>query len=282
MIRWYADNSELYGIWGSTVPDIFLLGGICANNTALDHLSSIMKEVKAKYDSEIEFPLKWNFRDLNKYYQRQNLETLYERLLNSSRDWRTQIFRKVADVDFTIILSIIHGYSTNRDVLVRTKTDLSRFVFSNALMRVGLHVKEFEPQQVEVVMDWPPGGKRQYFDEEYKSAYSRGETCNQQQGYFCGPLKSLKFIDSLLYTNMTECALLQLSDLIVGAARDTVNYSLGRTKGYFGLNRLKELKDRIRGAPSQVIGKGISIAPPRGELFEKMGKTVAKIYEDPF
>lgn len=282
MIRWYADNSELSGIWDAKIPDILLFGGICVSNDSRHQLESIIANVKTRYDENCDFPLKWNFRDLRDYYINQGRGNLYNKLLPASKQWRTQLFREISAVDFSIVVSLILGYGKDRNVLRRTKDSLTRFVFSNALMRVGLHVSEFKSVRAEVILDWPSEGKRYLFDEEYKSAYTSGITCDRQVNYDSGPLKKLRFSDSPFFANMNDCALLQLSDLIIGSVRDLVNYSLRRTKGYFGLNRVHEIKDKFRGAPNRIIGRGISIAPPQGDLYEKVSRTIQNLFATSF
>lgn len=276
-MRWYADNSELQVIWDASIPDILLYGGICIDDEAREHLCNIINAVKSRYDENTDFPLKWNFRDLHDYYRSQGKEQLYNRLLQSSKQWRMQIFREIASIEFIIIMSIIHGYGRAREAQRRTRERLTRHVFSNALMRLGNHISEIGSPYTELVLDWPPEGNRSLFDNEYRYAYTHGRDSEQYE-YYCGALKNIGFADSPLYSSMNECALLQLSDLIVGSVRDLVDFSLRRTRGFYGLNRVREIKDSFRGAPSRVIGKGISIAPPRGELFDRVSRTVDNLY----
>jgi len=277
MIRWYADNSELKGIWDSALPDILIYGGICADNDAQNCLCEIIKDVKFGYNKDADFPLKWNFRDLKDYYQNIGKLDLYERLLKSSKIWRKKLFRKMASIDFIIIMSIIHGYGKDREIQLRTRQNLTRYVFSNALMRLGNYIKEIGPAKTELVLDWPPEGEKTLFDSEYRCAYFRGLASNNQE-YFCGPLEEIGFSDSIFYSSTNECALLQISDLIVGSVKDLVDYSLGRIRGTYGHNRVLEIKDRFRGAPKQVIGRGISIAPTRNGLSDKLRSTIEGLY----
>lgn len=100
-------------------------------------------------------------------------------------------------------------------------------------------------------------GIRNLFDEEYKSGYIDGITHDQRVTYDRGPLRDLRFSDSPFFSNMNDCVLLQLSDLIIGAVKAMVNVALGRTRGLFGLHRVREVRHRLRGAPNNVIGRGI-------------------------
>lgn len=278
MIRWYADNSELHGIWNAEIPDILLFGGIAITEDARCELSSIIEDVKKSYKQEADFPLKWNFRSLHDYYKERGLEDLFKTLLERSKEWRTIIFHTASRVDFTIIISLILGHGKKRDVLIKTREALTRYVFSNALMRVGLHVLELNPKSTELYLDWPDGGQKKLFDEEFRSAYICGTTCGQQ-GYYCGPLKRLGFSESVFFASMNECSLLQFSDLVVGAAREVVEVALDKINDSLGLALIKQLKDKVRGAPNDVIGKGIIISPPRGDLYERVSQTIASLYD---
>lgn len=280
MIRWYADNSELHGIWGAAIQDILLYGGLCVSEESRERLCGIMRTVKSGYDEDADFPLKWNFLGLRDHYRNLGKEQLYERLLQASKRWRMRIFREIASVDFTIIMSIIHGYGRDRNVQRRTRQRLTRHVFSNALMRLGIHIREIGSPYTELVLDWPPGGDKTLFDSEYRCAYLNGRD-SQQQEFYCGPLKNIRFSDSLFYASTNECALLQLCDLIVGAVKDLVDYSLERISGTYGRNRVREIKHRFRGAPDRVIGKGISIAPAQGDLYDRLRSTVEELYDAP-
>lgn len=84
-MRWYGDNSELNGIWESAIPDILMLGGIAVDAPAERTIRQQVREVKAQYDEKADFPIKWNFRDLKKWYERANRMPLYEKLLADSK-----------------------------------------------------------------------------------------------------------------------------------------------------------------------------------------------------
>ena len=95
MIRWYADNSELHGIWGAAIQDILLYGGLCVSEESRERLCGIMRTVKSGYDEDADFPLKWNFLGLRGYYQNLGKEQLYERLLQASTRWSESLERSL-------------------------------------------------------------------------------------------------------------------------------------------------------------------------------------------
>ena len=270
MIRWYADNSDLRGIWDAAIPDILFFGGIAVDEKNRSDLCSIIQRIKSAYRAEADFPFKWNFRDLENYYQRYGLNELYQTLLAESQNWRAEIFRQIAEIDFTIIISILKCHGKDRGVLLDTHETVSRFVFSNALMRFGLFIKDLSPDRAEIILDWPPEGQRGIFDDEYRSAFQRGTTADDLMGYYCGPLRTRGFADAALYSSTRECPLLQLIDMIVGATREMVEEALGKREGSLGLSLIRIVRDKFRGAPKEIIGRGISLAPTRGAFYETL------------
>lgn len=279
LIRWYADNSYIHGIWGAEIEDILMFGGIALEQDAEQAISAIMENVKKPYKQEADFPVKWNIKDLKEYYEKKGLAELYQALLAESKEWRSQVFGEAADIEFTIIIALIKAYSQQRETIIETKKRLTRYVFSDALMRVGHHVKEVNASAVELVLDWPEANQpRHIFDEEYQSALIYGVTCEKQQ-YHCGVLKELGFSDSIYFTSMKGCSVLQFCDLVVGATREFIDLALEKDKETFGFDLLRGLNMKFRGAPKNVVGRGLSIAPTTGELIEKVSEYIPKLFE---
>jgi hypothetical protein len=278
-IRWFADNSYIHGIWGAEIEDILVFGGIAVDRDAEQAISAIVENVKKPYKQEADFPVKWNMKDLKKFYEKQELTDLYKVLLDDSKEWRSQIFKEAASIEFTIIIALIKAHSTRRRVIKRNRERLTRYVFSDALMRVGLHVKDMEGCYVEVILDWPENNQlRHIFDEEYQSALLNGVTCEGQE-YLCKALKGLGFSDSVLFTSMKASPVLQFCDLIVGATKELVNLALEKEKDPFGFECMRELNMKFRGAPGNVVGRGLIIAPTSGEFIEKVRQFMPKLYE---
>jgi len=277
MIHWYADNSELCGIWRAEIPDILVFGGIAVDDNGRKELQRVIKEIKLNYNSDSNIPIKWNLRDLERYYIDHNLIKIYSKLLQDSKTWRSEIIRKLASIDFKIIISLLLCHGTNRDFLKKTRREVIRFSFSDALMRLGYYVKGVIPTEIEVILDWPAGNKKDPFTIEYNSAYYYGETADHHIAYYCKSLNNLGFCDSPYFTSMNECSLLQISDLIVGATREMVELSLNKRDDSFGFSLLKKLKDKFYGAPNNIIGRGISISPTKGEFFDKVSNIISKL-----
>lgn len=274
-MKWFADNSELNGIKEADIPDILIFGGMAVPVASEKSLRSRVEEIKAQY-AHPRAPIKWNMRDLKSLYKKQKMEEMYTSLLTSSREWRGEIFSALAESDVTLILACIESYSANRDKIKVNKEQLTRHSFSNGLMRFGLHVQETPSDFALVILDWPDGGNSQPFDSEYSAAFNSGKTRCGDIKYQCGPLSKLNFIDSAVYANMHHSTLLQVADLIVGATREVIECCLGKKDGGQGVDCVRIVKDKFRGAPNNVVGRGISISTGNKEFLRSVSDGLKK------
>jgi len=272
-VKWYADNSELNGIKDAEIPDILLFGGVIIGADAEAYLQSEMDKIKKRYGHS-RAPVKWNMKDLKELYKKQDQVALYEKLLASSREWRAELFTALAAADCTLLVACIEGYSQKRDVLKQRKEDLTRYIFTNGLMRFGLHVRDAKPSQAQVVLDWPDKGISKPFDSEYAYAYGRGKTSDGNVTYQCGRLSSLGFSDSVMFTNMPHCQMLQIADLVVGASREFLECCLGKKEGGQGLDCLKTVRDKFRGAPKNIVGRGLVVPSGNAEFLNSVKRGV--------
>lgn len=264
-MRWYADNSELNGVRGALIPDILMFGGIVINRDDEAGLREAIESVKAKYGHP-RAPVKWNFKDLRKLYKKQGIEPLYERLLLASKEWREEIALKSLAFDYRIVISVIEGHSIARKTLVGVKPNLSSYAFSNGLMRFALHVQEERPSSAQIILDWPDKGDSKPFDLEYRTAYNEGKTGERQVAYHSGPLNALAFDDCAAYVNMHHSTLLQFADMVLGANRELVECALGKKSSGFGVDFCEVIRERYRGYPSRIVGRGLSVASGRHEF----------------
>jgi hypothetical protein len=278
MVRWYADNSETKSNHEIAIPDIQLFGGIAANESVCAELVSVMKRVKTAYRRTPDFPLKWCFKDLEKDFRENRLTRSYTKLLRNWSEWRTEIFNHISQIDFRIFVSVIFSYGRSRSTLLDTKEAVTRFGFANALQRFGLFIKRLDLKPAEVILDWPDKSRKNLFDLEYKSAFQKGCSAVYGTGYRCGPLKNLGFSDSVLFTSMNQCCLLQISDMIVGACRELVEEALGRRHNSLGTRLLRLVRGRIDGAPGSAVGWGIAISPTGGDFFVKVRNKVNELF----
>lgn len=268
-MRWYADNSDLNRDKGATVPDILLFGGIIVSEKSEHELRSAIEEQKALF-GHARAPIKWNFKDLKKLYLDQGQEGLYQRLLGSVEEWRKAIFGVLAASDVTFVVAAIEAYGSNRSSIIGSKDRLTRYVFSNGLMRYGLHVKEVAPPYAQVIMDWPDKSNPKPFESEYAAAFNFGSTSCKSANYNCGALHKLGFTDSAAFTNMRHSTLLQAADLVVGATREFMGCSLGKQKPGQGVNCIRIARAKWRGAPSNILGRGLIISTGNGDLTAKV------------
>lgn len=256
-MKWYADDSDMRTIKDLKVPNMILLGGIAVSHENERPLREAVENAKSKFGNK-RLPIKWNFKDLKSKYEEQGRTPDHTRMMTQMFDLRREIFDAVSSIDFTIIVSAVLGYSSDRKILVDLKSDLSRHVFSNGLMRFSQHIKECNPDRAEVVLDWPDGSISKPFDVEYACAYSNGKS-KDGINYMSGSLESLKFNDSISYTRMPHSTLMQLSDMIIGVTREFMQHALDEEKSGHGVKLLNTVANKFRGYPDNVIGRGISV-----------------------
>lgn len=259
-VSWYVDFSEFNKDKINNIPNVIILGGIIVDSFSKAQLHSEIINIKASYDRDVSFPLKWCFKDLKDFYEKNNKMRLYTNLLEDCNLWRDRISQCLESIKFYFIVSIIKCHARYRNTLLKTKDMVLRFAFVMALQKYGLYVKNNYMSSAEVILDWPPGNKRQIFDIEFRNAFYFGKSADYNQQYNCGPLKDLGFNDSLLYANADECSMLQVSDLIVGAFNDLLKEAFGHKAKLHGTNFLRKIKNKLYGAPDN-LNYGISISP---------------------
>lgn len=273
-MKWFADNSELHGTKDSVIPDILIFGGLIIGSAEEAALKKSVEQIKKKHCGYERAPIKWNMRDLESLYKVQGMESLYDDLFSKCQDWRREIFDLIAETECTVLVSFLEGYSADRAVLKDKKDALTGMVFSNALMRYALHVKDTKPQSAGIVLDWPDKGKPGTFDKEYASAYYMGMTADKSVKYTSGPLAALNFNDSAYYANMNHSTMLQVADLIVGAAREFLDQCIKDKKATQGLSCTKRIASRFRGAPGKIFGYGMVVPSRNTELSEKVKRGI--------
>jgi len=265
MLRWYADNSELNGIWNAQIPDILMLGGIAVPSTAELALKNALEEVKLGFSDTPNYPLKWNLKNLKPWFEASDQTNLYKQLLSDSKSWRTEIFQRISCLDCTILVCMRGIFGTSRQEISRLKNSVVQMTFADALARFGLLVQASSSETAEVILDWPESANHAPYTETYSSALL------DEQGFYCGPLKSLGFSDAPLFTRMEDSSLMQLSDLVVGASREFVEYGLGKRENRpIGFDVLRMAAEKIRGWPDQILERGICV--PKGPLRDRIGE----------
>lgn len=274
-MRWYADNSELNGIRGASIPDTLLFGGVAVRSDQIRPLREAIEAVKGKYGHP-RAPVKWNFKDLKMLYKKQCIEELYEDLLKTSKEWRLEIANVAACFDFRVIVAVVEGHSIAKKTLRGVKPNLCRYAFNNGLMRFALLVQEERPESAQIMLDWPDRGDSKPFDLEYRTAYNEGKTGERDLSYLSGPLAPLGFEDCASYVNMHHSTLLQFADLVLGANRELIECAIGKKSSGLGLDFCKIIKTKYRGYPANVVGRGVSVASGRSEFRREIRDYMAR------
>lgn len=277
-MRWYADDSDLKTIQDINFPNIVLFGGIAVPYEQEGALREAIEAAKERFGYK-RAPIKWNFKDLKSKYEQQNHLKAYETFLNNMHEIRSAVFESAKDIEFSIIFSLVEGYSSDKKVLMDAKTDLARYVFTNSLMRFALHAQETKARKPEVILDWPDGGISKPYDIEYSSAFNHGKT-KDEVPYHSGPLVALNFSDSPVYARMPHNTLLQFADLVLGATRELVQHALNNEKKGHGIDLLKRVAHKFRGYPNNVIGRGIVVNSRAVDIRDKVSAKFKELYVD--
>jgi hypothetical protein len=278
-MQWYGDNSELKGIWNAPIPDILLFGGIALGKEQAESLRRLIIDFKHEYRKEADFPIKWNLKDLQRWFKNKNHQELHQKLLKESKDWRTSLIRASLAIDYKIIAACVVCHSSKIEKIKEHKPNIIKYTFCNALMRVALYAKGINASNFEIILDWPEGNTHTPYSEEYRSAYYNG-CCHASPEikYYSGPLKAIGFNEALYFARMEDCSLLQFSDIVLGTTREFVDFCLGkRNHDHLGVELTKYLIPKYRGFPSRIIGRGISIAPTDSTLSKRLFDGVVEI-----
>jgi hypothetical protein len=219
MLRWWVDDTDFQSDVEVGTPDVFVMGGVIANDEQSRALAANVEDISAPYGNP-RLPLKWNFRDAERFYSRDpKLSACYARLLEDSVQWRRAVFDAIAESGVTLLVAAIEAHSPDKDKVKALHSELTRWVFTMGLSRFGLHVKNAQEHAAEVVLDWPPRNEREPVNIEYRHAYAHGVSADGQK-YHCGPLRELGFADAPLFSTMQYSCMLQVADLVVGATKD--------------------------------------------------------------
>lgn len=257
-LRWFADNSEMVGWRGAPIQDVFIFGGVIVGRSDEANLRRRIEDVKERYGHR-RAPVKWNFKDLKDFYARRKVAELHKRLMDSAQEWRRDIIQVAIESNVKIVLACVEAYSLERKIIKLRRQSIAQYAFANSLQRVGLHVAQTKASGCEVVLDWPEKNDPQPFCAEYASAFRDGKTI-EGHPYHSGPLSTLGFGDTPMFQNMEHSSLLQLSDLVVGAAREYIEYSLEKRTGGLGVDLTRQMRTLFYGAPQKICGWGLVVA----------------------
>jgi hypothetical protein len=271
MLKWYADNSELSTLKGK--PNVLLFGGVIVDNKSIKQIEELLREIKKRYTYPT-LPVKWNFKDLEDIYKERNRLEDYEELKQKSSEWRTEIFERSLDIDYTVVLACTERYNSNIP-LKQIKDELTGITFTQALMRIGLFAKDLPfKDNFEIILDWPESSNPKPFNREYFKAYNYGKT-SKDVTFFSGPLINLGFNDSLYFAKTTHCCVLQFADLIIGAAKDFILKTILDIDNSLGYDLTAKILTKYRGYPGQIIDYGMNYSP-KNENYKKIIEEIKK------
>jgi len=267
-MKWFADNSEFYSGRKAKIPDVLVFGGIGVDSENELKLCNMINEIKRKYKCE-HWPLKWNFKDLKKYYENNKKQELYNDLLKRSKEWRENIFNNSIGIDYKIIISIIESHSKKRDILKSHKAKITEYSFSNWLQRVSLCSKELKQRSSSIHLDWPDGNQKNIFDEEYCSAYVNGMS-KENKKYFSGSLRGLGFQEYVSFSSTEYCNLLQMSDLIDGLICEVIKQIQKQNEGSDCFSLLETILPKFRNKNGKIISYGLIVSPGQNDILEQL------------
>jgi hypothetical protein len=266
-----CDNSELNGIWGAEASDVLVIGGYTIPSFRVWPLLKKVREIKEACGLDPHCPVKWNMKDLDRALEAHGLIDQKAALIGQSNVIRTELLNALAAAGGKMFASIIRAYSNKRQILGETKEDLVSFSFGNLLMRVGLFCKDAAGgRRVDVLLDWPEGNNRRPFTAEYHTGWRYGRSGPEGKAvpYQCGALADTAFAPTPIFAGMEFEPRLQLADLVVGAVREFIQFSLGKAnEDSFGVQRFKSLIPHFyQVAGTQILGRGITVSPANSDF----------------
>jgi hypothetical protein len=266
-----CDNSELNGIWGAEAADVLVIGGYTIPRDKVAPLLKKVQKVKEKRGLNPHCPVKWNMRDLDRALMANDLIGQKDTLIGQSNVLRTELLNELTAAGATIFASAIRAYSNKKQILGKTREDLVGFSFGNLLMRVGLFCKEAAGgRRVDVLLDWPERNDRSPFTTEYYTGWRHGRSGPEGKSviYQCGALADLAFSPAPTFAGMEFEPRLQLADLVVGATREFINFSLGEAKeDSFGVQQFKSLIPHLyQPSGRRSFGRGITVSPANSDF----------------
>lgn len=277
MHKFYCDDSAFKKNQNSENRPVFLYGGILISREDEIELSNRMKIVKKEYTSE-DMPFKYNIKDVEEVYQRFDKINDFKSIKSNSLKWRTALIQESLQFDYGIFISCIENFQAEKKEQKEIRSDLSAFLFSNTLMRVGLFSKEKGLDYVQVILDWPTAADPKPFDKEYYSGYNKGSNSNGLK-YYSGPLKNLNFDQTLYYARCNHSNMLQLTDIIMGATRDWMEKGLQKLTPSVGQGLSKQFFHKFYHYP-QVWKHGINISSKNGMLNLQISTLITEMLSE--
>jgi hypothetical protein len=257
MYTFYADDSYLKWKQSNIIEDTLIFGGILISSEEEKKIIKNIAGIKSRYKIQ-GLPLKWNIKDCEKEYKDAGQYESFEWLRKESCYWRKEIIQLSLSVKYTIIICGGINHSNDKKRIVDFRSTITRYVFANLLQRLGMQVKQSNYDYVNVNLDWPTGNQHHPFTEEYKYAFNSGFSKDNQK-YYCGSLLNLNFKDTVTFSLCKESAMLQFTDLIVGATKDYLDTVIKGREYSFGYECANLFLHRFRGYPNNILSYGLHL-----------------------
>lgn len=252
----YADDTYAKASKEDGPRRIHLFGGVIVSRSSEEKIIKEIREVKHQY-THPNMPVKWNFKDtaIRKKYEEFGRKDEYTKMLDASREWRLEMFRRINNLDYKIIMSCIEASSEKIKVINQVKNELNTYCFENVLMRVGMDAKE-RRDNWQCVLDWPPDNDTKPFDRGYYQLFHFGQASSPKPA-ICGPLEALGFSHSLHFTRANHSPLMQLADLVLGATRDHIECQIQGRDSSVGSEAVNIFYDHYRNLKGNVPRYGV-------------------------
>lgn len=281
-MEFVCDNSELNGIWGAELPDVLVVGGYAIPRDKVSPLLKKVEQVKANRGLNAHCPVKWNMRDLDRALVAHGLLGQKDILIGQSNLSRAELLNELTATGAKMFVSVIRAHSNKKQILGETHEDLVRFSFGNLLMRAGLFCRETaNGRRVDILLDWPERNDHGPFAAEYYTGWRYGRSGPEGNSvkYECGALSDIAFTPTSIFAGTEFEPRLQLADLVVGASREFINFSLGKAKeDAFGVQCFRSLIPHFyKTSTGQIFGRGITISPTRSDFSSTVLSALGKL-----
>jgi hypothetical protein len=232
---YFGDDSSCSS-GGTKLQDVFLFGGFYVDRKLSKSLEKRIAEIKVKFGSTADLPLKWNFKDLYPTYYAAGKAALLKALLAKSDEIRLEMVRLLDEFHATVLIAGIRGHSLQD---LKTRREYHAWALTMILQRLGFvcgREDSSDVLRIQVTLDWPGGDIQKSHFAVFHKAYHDGLSHDGMQ-FKSGPLRAKGFSPALEYSSTEHNPLLQLADMMLGVCADFVKWSFtGR-----GVARLREM-----------------------------------------
>jgi hypothetical protein len=217
-ICFFGDDSSLKSAPALAQDDVFLLGGYHVQGDRLKTLESEIARVKSSYSCPPEFPVKWNFRDLEPFYQKLGQVQLYQTLLPKMDTVRADLLNLLQQFNAVVVVAVIKGYSPRN---LQKRREYHGWALADILQRLAMDCGTCPAAayvNAIIQLDWPGSEvKKAHFD-VFHSGYYKGTD------YKAGALRGKGFFPDLTFGSTEHNPFLQLADITLGACADFIKW----------------------------------------------------------